>query len=85
MNQANGSDLSTLTVQSIMTSPVVTIREQENIDCRQRHSSCSKTAMPLEGMLVVEDDIEEGAMHLETAVIFNETQLPKLVQKEADA
>jgi hypothetical protein len=30
----------------------------------------------------VEDDIQEGAMNVQTTVVFNEAQLPKLVHEE---
>jgi flagellar assembly factor FliW len=33
-------------------------------------------------LLVVEDDIQEGAMNLQAAVVVNEAQLPKLVHEE---
>ena len=42
-------------------------------------------------MLVVEHDIEEGAMHVETAIaaqptfVINKSQLAKLIHKETDA
>ena len=32
--------------------------------------------------LVVEDDIQEGAMHLQAAVVVDEAQLPKLVHEQ---
>ena len=32
--------------------------------------------------LVVEDDIQEGTVNLQAAVIFDEAQLPKLVHEE---
>jgi hypothetical protein len=32
----------------------------------------------------VEDDIEEGAVNLQAAVVFNEAELPKLVHEETD-
>jgi hypothetical protein len=32
-------------------------------------------------MLVVQDDIEEGAMHFHSAVVVNEAQLSELIQK----
>ena len=35
--------------------------------------------------LVVQDDTEEGAVHLQSAVVLNEAQLPELIQKETDA
>jgi hypothetical protein len=33
----------------------------------------------------VEDDIQEGAMNVQAAVVFNEAQLPKLVHEETDS
>jgi hypothetical protein len=33
-------------------------------------------------LLVVKDDIQEGAMNLQAAVVANEAQLPKLVHEE---
>jgi len=34
--------------------------------------------------LVVEDDIQQRAVHLQPAVVVNETQLPESVHEEAD-
>lgn len=33
----------------------------------------------------MQDDIEEGTMHVKMAVVLNEAQLPELIQKETDA
>ena len=33
----------------------------------------------------MEEDIEEGAMNFQSAVVFNETQLPELIHKRTDS
>jgi hypothetical protein len=35
--------------------------------------------------LIVEDDIEEGTMHVQPAVIVNKAQFPEFIHEEADA
>lgn len=37
------------------------------------------------GNLVVEDDIEEGAVHVQPVVVLNEAQFPEFIHEEADA
>jgi hypothetical protein len=46
-----------------------------------RVNRVSRVAMADRRTLVVEDDIQR-AMNVQTAVVFNEAQLPKLVHKE---
>lgn len=36
----------------------------------------------LRAQLIVEDDVEEGTVHVQAAVILNETQLPEFVHEE---
>ena len=33
----------------------------------------------------MENDIKEGAVHVQPAVVFNKAQLPKLIHEETDA
>ena len=35
--------------------------------------------------LVVEDDVEEGTVHVHLAVVVNEAQFPELIHEETDA
>jgi hypothetical protein len=43
--------------------------------------SCAKI-QPGDGNLVVEDDIEEGTVHMDTTIVVQEAQLPKLIHEE---
>ena len=43
--------------------------------------SCAKI-QPEDGNLVVEDDIEEGAVHMDTTIVVQEAQLPELIHEE---
>ena len=40
--------------------------------------------MIIKGKLVMQDDIQEGTVHMQSAVVFNEAQLPELIQKETE-
>ena len=42
---------------------------------------CAKS-QPADGRLVVQDDIEERAVHVEATVVFQEAQLPELIHEE---
>src|SRR5680860_140576 len=47
--------------------------------------SIARTQRNRSGNLILEDDIEEGAVHVQPAVVLNEAQVAELVQKETDA
>jgi len=51
-------------------------------DQHRIHGVNAKEATASARPLVVEDDIQEGAVNLQTAVIIDEAQLPKLVHEE---
>jgi len=42
---------------------------------------CAKS-QPEDGALVVEDDIEEGTVHVDTTVVIQQAQLPELIHEE---
>jgi len=43
--------------------------------------SCAKI-QPEDGNLVVQDDIEEGTVHMDTTIVVQEAQLPELIHEE---
>jgi hypothetical protein len=45
-------------------------------------SPSSKSTKPHEGGLVVEDDIEEGTVHVDATIIVQEAQLSELIHEE---
>ena len=44
---------------------------------------CAKS-QPDDGNLVVEDDIEEGTVHMDATVVVQEAELPELIHEETD-
>lgn len=49
----------------------------------QDEDSCTKSQLE-DGSLVVEDDVEEGTVHVHPAVVFNEAQFEELIHEETD-
>jgi len=43
--------------------------------------SCAKIQAE-DGNLVVQDDIEEGTVHMDTTIVVQEAQLPELIHEE---
>jgi hypothetical protein len=50
---------------------------------RQTAGRCLRAKIQSEdGNLVVEDDIEEGAVHVDAPVVLHEAELPELIHEE---
>ncbi len=41
--------------------------------------------MIVKGKLVVQDDVQEGTVHMHSTVVGNEAQLPELIHEETEA
>jgi hypothetical protein len=64
---------------------LVTIAQFGNIIWQTaRRCPCAKI-QPEDGCLVVEDDIEEGTVHVQPVVVVNEAHLAEPIHEETDA
>ncbi len=63
---------------------LVTIAQMAGIDEAEDCLRSTQQAQPQYETLIVEDDIEEGAVHVHATVVFQEAELPELIHEETD-
>ena len=59
------------------------VKNRDGSSSSQAYSKSTFTnKRKLKGNLVVQDDIEEGAVHVEATVVLQEAQLPEFIHEE---